>query len=221
MKSNYLLIAVFLFAACGDSSQSWLSDYSQVKCAYITTQEQKEKDKSESVRKLLEEKQQQDKGLSAAAESYTKEISEIRAKIKKTERSYHTEYRKLTDKHNDKYGHVSTPGYEKAVERLKARQSKAIEDLQNKLEAVEADMKNDTAVKKITARLAELDEEIKHAEASVEAMYKPKVDSLQRILDELNSKAKYIQADLKGKELSKFNEARDSLKVYPCNYKYE
>jgi hypothetical protein len=217
--SKYILYVVSLivyFSSCQDQKQQWLNKYAEIKCAYVTDTTNRENDKSLITKAYGIEKEAAQKNLSKVNAVYKAEIKLLEEKIIKENSEYHKKYRTESDKQSDLYGHFSTPAYEKKMYALKVSLAKSIEAYKDQIEQIKMQRDADSKYKQCLVEIQKIANVILEKEKIIDTRYKTSIDSLQKLLNEQNSKFNDIAANLSGIELQDFTLKRDNLKENPC-----
>lgn len=159
--------------------------------------------------KLLTEKKE-------IANPYGEKIDVLKRQIKDEQKKYMEEYRNLSDKHNEKHGHVSTPEYEKSLIRIQQSSDNRIASIQKKIKMINDEMRSNNEYQILVGKIALIENKIKEQGSTIHNKYKPAFDSLQEVLNNLNSNYKTILKDLANDEKQILESKRDSIRKYPC-----
>jgi DnaJ-domain-containing protein 1 len=142
-RGSYLSIVVVLFIiGCVDRKEEWIEHYAMAKCSWQKEENALASDSVKFISPLVMEmeKLQSEKGKIAAP--FNGKIKDLENQIKDEQKKYKKEYRKLTDAHNEKYGHVSTPEYEKALIKIQNNSNNRIASIQKKIKTINDEMQS-------------------------------------------------------------------------------
>lgn len=217
------ITSVFLIASlsgmltsCGNKTENWLNDYAKTKCAYQQEQQIMQGDSVRQISSLVLDKDKLLRELAQLSEPYNKRIEKLNAEIRDERNNYMKNYRKVTDKHNEKYGHVSTPEYEKVIENLQIKRETKISSLQENINRINAELTSDSEFQNKSLQIELLESKIDSSWNSISGKHQPIIDSLQLELNTLNRDYKNILKELSQEEKSNFEMSRDNIRKKPC-----
>jgi hypothetical protein len=213
-----IILAAFFFTRCADKKEHWVGSYAEVKCAYQREKDAMAADSARVIVPLVKEREDLLKKINEAAAPFNAEIDRLKAEIAVQQNNYKKEYRIVTDKHNDKYGHVSTPQYKNAISRLQLTRDERVAAIQEKIKAVQSRREADKNYRELTGSLELLDEKIKAGNDQLKRNHVAAFDSLQNVLNSLNHEYKTIVTALSAAEKQTLEARRDSIRENPCGH---
>lgn len=214
-------IFIFLFiAGCNyqgvDKKKEWIEQYAQTKCEWKQQEDALVSDSIRIISPMVNEREQLFKELEILSAPFNERIKVLQNEINDEQEFYSKEYRRLTDNHYEKYGHVSTPEYEKSLERIKQNRSDRVSILNEKINTIKDEMKKDSNYQKVMDKINLIENQIKEQDNILESKRQPTFDSLQAVLNEQNRKFKMMLNDMETEEKQSFEEKRDSIRKNPC-----
>lgn len=219
LKGTHLLILISLFLfiiGCVDRKEQWIEHYAQAKCAWQKEENALTSDSLKLIAPLAMEMKELLREKEEIANLYENKIDVLKNQIKDEEKQYKKEYRKLTDTHNEKYGHVSTSEYEKSLMRIQQNRDNRIALIQKKIKEISDELLTYDKYQNLLQRIALIESKIKEQDSVIQNSHKPVFDSLQNELDNLNSNYKRIMSDLTNEEKMVLESTRDSIRKNPC-----
>lgn len=218
MRIIGLFILPLIAFSCQPNTEEWHATYAQYKCDYKTLTEEREHTvnqrndiltaKKDSIQKLIETKFQ----------DQLARMQTLRDQIQDAEKVYTAEYRKAQDEQSAKYGHVSTPAYEKQLQRLDNQRSIKTSVLVERLRKEESELKANSDYVALSNVKEEVENALKNVNEEVKEMYKSRVDSLQEKVNNHRIHGKEIKRSLDEKEGKAFQALTDSINNSPCKY---
>jgi hypothetical protein len=198
-----------VMTSCENKTENWLNDYAKTKCAYQQEQQMIQDDSVKLITPLTLKKENLLQELTLLSAPFHDRIELNNQKIEEELGVFGDEYRKKTDKHSAKYGHVSTPEYEKAIENLQIKRDTKISLLKENIKIINNELNNDSEIQNKSLQIELLKSSVKH---------QPIIDSLQQELNILNINFKNILNELTQEEKENFEMSRDSIRNNPCNH---
>lgn len=207
---------VLSLVGCTPYEDKWLIDYQHTKCAYCNLEKSLKAD-SVQIFDNNEEYKRLRTEVDFKSSAYLYRIAFVKKKIKEENKAFQVKYRDLADKHNSKYGHVSTSAYERAVAELQNKRAETINKYKEEINRIEQEKVSDTLLQDLLGKIDNLNLlfEKKKKKALVTK------DSLQKELNELNQQRKYLERQLDEQNLKIFKEKTDSIRLNPCTFKVE
>lgn len=217
MKNIFLVfISAFFLCSCSEPTKKWLRDYQQAKCKWSTTEQAFATDTLQATEKLYQQLAETKTEIERVQAPFLVRISAIEKNIKTTRQKYFDKYKNMTDAHNQIYGHVSTPEYEKKVAENESQKNNAVAELNNKIIAIKKEMESIVEYKTLQQKFETLTSAIQKANAISKQKFKPTFDSLQTVIDNSNYLFKNILQELKETQKQNFLNERDSIRANPC-----
>ena len=207
-----------VMTSCENKTENWLNDYAKTKCAYQQEQQMIQDDSVKLITPLTLKKENLLQELTLLSAPFHDRIELNNQKIEEELGVFGDEYRKKTDKHSAKYGHVSTPEYEKAIENLQIKRDTKISLLKENINQINEELSNDSEIKNKSQEIELLESKIDSSWNSIIDKHRPIIDSLQQELNTLNRNYKNILNELSQEEKKSFEMSRDSIRSNPCSY---
>jgi hypothetical protein len=218
-RSLYPLFLAWLIglASCVNKEDQWLNQYKKTKCAYKTEYDKLKSDSLIHIEVLLPKKVNLQKELSEFKVMYESKIKRLETTIEKTEAEYLKLSKIARDKQNEKYGHISTPDYEKKLEQIETIRALKINQLREKIVDVKREMESEDVYISITNELKKQEDRIKSLSDSIVKAHEPTLDSLQNALNIENEYYKRLYNGIPESERAIFKQKRDNIRMNPCN----
>lgn len=218
MKFQLIEIFFLLFSltSCVDKKEEWLQRYAQTKCAYQKEEERIKADSLKQIPSLIAEKKKLQDHLSSITAPFEKKVLELNEEIKETQREYMKAYRIAEGEQSVKFGHASTPEYDKKINRLENIKATKITSLQNKIAEIKLEMESKIDYKSISEKIQIQDLKIKATQEAIGTNHKLAIDSLQELLNVENSNFKRMKSELNRSEQKILELKRDSVRTNPC-----
>lgn len=219
ITSVFLIASLsWMLTSCENKTENWLHDYAKTKCAYQQEEQIMQDDSVNQITPLALEKENLLQKLTLSSEPYNKSVEKLNKEIRDEGKNYMKNYRKVTDKHNEKYGHVSTPEYEKVIENLQIKRDTKISSLQENIKKINDELSSDSEIQNKSQQIELLESKIDSSWISISGKHQPIIDSLQQELNTLNRNHKNILNELSQEEKKSFEMSRDSIRNNPCNH---
>lgn len=214
-----LIVALsVMLNGCGNKTENWLNDYAKITCSYQQEQQMMDNDSVKQITPLALEKENLLQKLTLSSEPYNKRVEKLNKEIRDEGKNYMKNYRKVTDKHNEKYGHVSTPEYERVIENLQIKRDTKISLLKENIKKINEELNSDSEIQNKSQEIELLESKIDSSRNSIIGKHQPIIDSLQQELNTLNRNHKNILNELSQEEKKSFEMSRDSIRNNPCNH---
>ena len=207
-----------VMTSCENKTENWLNDYAKTKCAYQQEQQMIQDDSVKLITPLTLKKENLLQELTLLSAPFHDRIELNNQKIEEELGVFGDEYRKKTDKHSAKYGHVSTPEYEKAIENLQIKRDTKISLLKENIKIINNELNNDSEIQNKSLQIELLKSKIDSSWNKNSDKHQPIIDSLQQELNILNINFKNILNELTQEEKENFEMSRDSISNNPCNH---
>ena len=207
-----------VMTSCENKTENWLNDYAKTKCAYQQEQQMIQDDSVKLITPLTLKKENLLQELTLLSAPFHDRIELNNQKIEEELGVFGDEYRKKTDKHSAKYGHVSTPEYEKAIENLQIKRDTKISLLKENIKIINNELNNDSEIQNKSQQIELLKSKIDSSWNNISVKHQPIIDSLQQELNILNINFKNILNELTQEEKENFEMSRDSIRNNPCNH---
>lgn len=212
-ESGWVVVVLsVILMGCQNKKENWLRDYAQTKFAYQQVQQTMNDDSVKQIASTVLEKEKCLHELALLSEQFNKAIEFLNQEIKQEQDKFVQAYRKTTDRHNEKYGHVSTPGYEKAIENLQKSRDSKILSLQENIRKLNAELSSNPEVQKKSLQIQILTKKIDAKKNTIRTHFKSKLDSLQEKLNSLNRNFQNMLNQLPPEDKSSFKRSRDSIR---------
>jgi len=215
-KTTLLILITFLLIACKSKQEAWLQDYQETKCNWLKLEATEGKDTLNNIEKFNTQLTAINDEIEVINKPIQSSISLLNTEKEKTIQKYHDEYRRITDAHNDIYGHVSTPAYERKVDQNTKAGDAAVKIIDDKISALQATMEGNKSYQTANEKQIKLMETITAQNKIIKEKYKKQFDELQYILDEQNSDFKFILSELSDSEKQIFIRKRNDIRKNPC-----
>lgn len=214
-----LFLLVFL-CACSNNCEDWLKRYAATKCEYLTEQDKEKQDSINQLALLIQSREILVSDYTKATSVFTEKITTLQKSINKIEEEYMASYRKISSEQNLKYGHQSTPEYDKAVATLDANKASQLKKVYEEIKSVELKRDSEPGIILLKVKMSHLDDQINNETQLLHDKHKTTFDSLQSVLNNENKSYKYILGKLNKTEQLQFEQMRDSIRKNPCIYKF-
>lgn len=218
LKARFYMYVLLLltWTSCSDKKEEWLKNYSETKCAYQTVQSKIKADSIEQIPPLLSEREKLNEELIAIKVPFEKKIDGLNENISEEQKEYMKSYRKAEGEQSARFGHTSSPAYERIISELENKRDTKIALLQKQITCIKSEMESNEKYKAITEKIRLQDEKIKASQEGIIVKHKMVVDSLQEYLNLLNANYKNLKADQAPSEQKIFEQKRDSIRANPC-----
>jgi hypothetical protein len=215
-KKFFAISFIAMFFSCTDKKINWLTHYSSTKCAYQTEMEKFKSDSAIQITPLLKECEELQKKLVVTRKPFETKIAEIEDKKTLVQKEYMKAYRKEEEKQSTKYGHVSTPAYEKKINQLEKIKNVKNETLQQKITLIRNDMESQSDFISLTQQISTLNKKINNVQEGIAIKHKKIIDSLQQMLNVENANYNVLKKELNSDEQKNIELSRDSVRANPC-----
>ena len=131
-KSIWILVTVLLTTSCIDNRKSWLQEYKKTKCTWAKTDEKVRLESIQNTRQLNLELITINQKINQIIKPIESEIALLNHRINEINIKYLNKSRNISDVHEQNYGHISTPEFEKKMEQNDINNNREILPLKNK-----------------------------------------------------------------------------------------
>src|SRR5947207_627041 len=115
-KGISLLLTFMILISCKKKEHSWLEEYQQTKCKWSNTEKLFKNDSLLASNKFGYKLTELNKKIKLIQEPYQDKIEAIQKQIEDVHEKHLEISRKFTDAQTQKYGHRSTPEYERKLD---------------------------------------------------------------------------------------------------------
>jgi hypothetical protein len=137
---------------------------------------------------------------------YEERINTLNQQKYEIDSKYTEEYIRISQKHEQKHGHMITPEYQNQIDRLEKFKNVQFSKFDKELIAISFQRDHDTLLKRKELQISELKKELKHTENIIQRHYEEPVAVLELQLSELCLNLKKLEL---GKE-------KESINKSPC-----
>src|SRR6266853_670022 len=113
MRVWLCLTFLILLFSCAKDQNEWLNRYAKYKCEYNNLLEERTQTENKILARLSQKKDSIQNQLNTLFAAEIEKIKTLNAKLILIEKNYTKEYIRLQDIQSAKYGHKSTPEYER------------------------------------------------------------------------------------------------------------
>jgi hypothetical protein len=214
----WLFILPFIAVSCQPGAEEWHKTYAKLKCTYENVTE--ERDRSEKHRvEVLKRRQDSIQNLIDVKFQIQKaKLQSLQAEINEVDKTYMTEYRKAQDEQSEKHGHVSTPAYERQLQRLEIQRAVRNESFARKFKKAEKELQANSDYNALKKEIGDIEAALKNVKEEVKDIFKPRLDSLQEKVNNHRVYGKELKRSLNEKEAKTFAAKIDSININPCKY---
>ncbi|OGX87398.1 hypothetical protein BEN47_10715 [Hymenobacter lapidarius] len=132
------------------------------------------------------------------------------------QRRYQQAYRQLTDAQSERYGHVSTPGYARALADLVQARDHTIQARQVRRQTLQHRLRRTPGYAARHRQVAALDSSIRAQGERVATRYRPPMDSLQQGLNRQGHEYHALRQRLDAVQQTALASQRDRIRRSPC-----
>lgn len=215
-KSIWILVTLLLATSCIDNRKSWLQEYKKTKCTWAKTDEKVILETIQNTRQLNLELITINKKINQIIKPIESEIAFLNHRINEINIKYLNKSRKISDVHEQNYGHISTPEFEKKLEQNDINNNREILPLRNKIVIVQSKLNQNETYLFLIAEQNKMKAKIDEITAIVKGKYQARFDSLKKELDNQNYAYNSIFQQLDKIERQKFSKERASIEQKPC-----
>lgn len=217
-KTTSIFLIFFVFAGCKYKENSWLNNYKEIKCKYAKIEELRSNDSLTKIRKLGKELSE----IKIEINKIDKPIADEIAKLENSKNEIVIKYlnasNKITEIQTDKFGHNSTPAFEKELADNEKEGNSKTKVFENKIDILNQKLAENNKYRELKTKESKINSEIAEAYISIKEKYSKQLENLQYDLNYLNNQFKEIASNLNAQDLKILSKNRDSIKQNPCNF---
>lgn len=215
-KSITIIFILVLTTSCKDNKETWLQEYQNTKCNWVKNEAKFEVDSIQNIEKLSIDLISIKNEIDKIKKPIQSEITRLNHRINEINIKYLNESRKISETHEQIYGHISTAEFEKKLKQNADYNNRETLTLENKITALQSKLKDNESYQELISKQNKIIEKITKITNVIKEKYNVAFDSLQKELDNQNYEYKYILQKLDKTERQKFSKAKDSIKQNPC-----
>lgn len=215
VKIVFIASMMFLIS-CKNSSDNWLQEYQKTKCEWAELELLLHQDSLKIQSKYATDLQKLNDTIGKLKLPYEQKITAIKVNEVENQENYLKLYHKATDIQSQKYGHVSTPAYEKQIAYYERKREE--KTTINSIQIENLMRKEINVIANFESQKNEIQQKISNELQPILEKTKPQFNTLQIALDNLNRDFKMKVEKMKQKEQIKFYKQRDSIRANPCNF---
>nr|WP_315172336.1 hypothetical protein [uncultured Flavobacterium sp.] len=215
-KTTLLFLILFAFTSCKYKENSWLKNYKEIKCNYAKVEELRSNDSLKKISKIGKELSEIKLEISKIEKPITHEISKLENSKGEIVIKYLNASNKITQIQTDKYGHNSTPEFERKLAKNERKGNSETKVFENKIEFLNQQLVQNSKYQELKIKESKIKSEINEAYISIKEKYAKQFETLQNDLNYLNSQFKEIISDLDEKEKQIFIRKKENIKENPC-----
>lgn len=215
-KSITIIFILVLTTSCKDNKDTWLQKYQNTKCNWVKNEAKFKADSIQNIEKLSIDLISIKIEIDKIKKPIQSEITRLNHRINEINIKYLNESRKISETHEQIYGHISTPKFEKKLKQNDNNNNRETLTLENKITALQSKLKDNETYQELISKQNKIIEKITEITNVIKEKYNAAFDGLQKELDNQNYEYKYILQKLDETERQKFSKAKDSIKQNPC-----
>lgn len=215
-KSITIIFILVLTTSCKDNKETWLQEHQNTKCNWVKNEAKFEVDSIQNIEKLSIDLISIKNEIDKIKKPIQSEITRLNHRINEINIKYLNESRKISETHEQIYGHISTAEFEKKLKQNADYNNRETLTLENKITALQSKLKDNESYQELISKQNKIIEKITKITNVIKEKYNVAFDSLQKELDNQNYEYKYILQKLDKTERQKFSKAKDSIKQNPC-----
>lgn len=217
-KTTSIFLIFFVFVSCKYKENSWLNNYKEIKCKYAKIEELRSNDSLNKIRKLGKELSKIKIEISKINKPIADEIAKLENSRSKIVIKYLNASNKIVEIQTDKFGHNSTPEFEKKLADNEKTGNSKTKFYENKIDILNQKLAENNKYIVLKTKESKIKSEIGEAYISIKEKYIKQLENLQYDLNYLNSHFKEIASNLNAQDLKTLTKNRDSIKQNPCNF---
>ncbi len=215
-KFIWILVSLLLATSCIDNRKSWLQEYKKTKCTWVRTEEKLRQESIQSSIQLNLKLTTINSKINQIIKPIQSEIALLNHKINEINIKYLNKSRKISEVHEQIYGHISTPEFEKKLEQNDNNNNREIIPLTNKIVILQSKLNLNERYLYLITEQNKIKAKIIVITTAVKDKYQVTFDSLQKELDSQNYDYNYILQKLDKIERQKFSNEKEIIKQKPC-----
>lgn len=217
-KTTSIFLIFFVFAGCKYKENSWLNNYKEIKCKYAKIEELRSNDSLNKINKLGKELSQIKTKISKIDKPIIEQVTNLENSRSEIVVEYLSKSNQITDEQTDKFGHNSTPEFEKKLSQNEKEANSKTKVFENKIEFLNQKLAKNIKYQELKAKERKIKSEIAEEYISIKEKYSKQLKNLQYDLNYLNNQFKELASNLNTQELKTLIKNRDSIKRNPCNF---
>lgn len=202
--------------SCKDDREPWLKEYQNAKCTWTKKEAEFKADSIKSIVRVSVDLISIKKEVDEISKPIQSEIALLNHKINQINIKYLNESRKISETHEQIYGHISTPEFEKKLKQNDENNSREVLTLENKIAVLQSKLKDNETYQELISKQNKIKEQIAKTTNTIKEKYTVTFDSLKHKLDDQNSDFRMILQDLNDTEKQSFKNQREKIRVTPC-----
>jgi hypothetical protein len=217
MKKTILISLTFLsLLSCKDNREPWLLEYQSTECTLFKLEEKISIDSLKTSQKFSVELSAIKNEIAKIEKPIESEIIQLNHKIGEINIKYLNESRKISEKHEQVYGHISTPEFEKKLQQNDENNNREVLTIEDKITILQSKLNGNKTYKVLILKQNKIKTKIIEATNAVREKYATTFDSLKHKLDNQNSDFRMILQDLDNPEKLSFKIQREKIRANPC-----
>ena len=217
-KTASIFLIFFVFASCKYKENSWLNNYKEIKCKYAKIEELRRNDSLNKINKLGKELAEIKTEISKIDKPIIEELANLENSRSEIVVEYLSKSNQIIDQQTDKFGHNSTPEFEKKLSQNEKEANSKTKVFENKIEFLNQKLAENNKYQELKAKEGKIKSEIAEEYISIKEKYSKQLENLQYDLNYLNAQFKKLTSNLNTQELKTLTKKRDSIKQNPCNF---
>lgn len=215
-KLILIVLAFLLIISCKDNKEPWLQEYQNTKCTWAKNEAKFKADSIQNIGKLSVDLISIKKEIDKFSKPIQSEIIQLNHKIKEINIKYLNESHKISEMHEQIYGHISTPEFEKKLQQNDEKNESEVLSLENKIVVLQSKLKDNKTFQELISKQNKVQQQITKISNAAKEKYAVTFDSLQGILDSQKSEFKGIMQNLSESDKRKFIKQRGEIRANPC-----
>lgn len=217
-KTTSMFLIFFVFASCKYKENTWLNNYKEIKCKYAKIEELRSNDSLNKINKLGKELSNIKTEISKIDKSIIEQVTNLENSRSEIVVEYLSKSNQITDQQTDKFGHNSTPEFEKKLADNEKEANSKIKVFENRIEFLNQKLAENNKYQKLKAKESKIKSEIAEKYISIKEKYSKQLENLQYDLNYLNNQFEELASNLNAQDLKTLTKNRDSIKQNPCNF---
>lgn len=217
-KTASIFLIFFVFASCKYKENSWLNNYKEIKCKYAKIEGLRSNDSLNKISKLGKELSEIKIKISKISKPISDEIANLENSRSKIVVKYLNASNKISEIQTAKFGHNSTPEFEKKLADNEKEGNSKTKFFENKIGFLNQKLFKNNKYQELKTKESNIKSEISEEYISVKEKYSKQLENLQYDLNYLNTQFKEIALNLNQQDLKTLTKNRDSIKQNPCNF---
>jgi hypothetical protein len=215
-KTTSIFLIFFVFAGCKYKENSWLNNYKEIKCKYAKIEELRSNDSINKINKLGKELSEIKIEISKINRPIAGEIAKLENSRSEIVIKYLNESNKISQIQTEKYGHNSTPEFERKLAENEREGNSKTKVFENKIDILNQKLAKNNKYRELKTKESIIKSEITEAYISIKEKYSKQFENLQYDLNYLNSQFQEISSDLDEKDKQILIRKKDNIKANPC-----